>query len=163
MFLDFYGLREQPFGVTPDPTYHYLSRTHHEALAALLEGIKADRGFMALIAEPGMGKTTILYRLMAEVQDSAPPRALECPRDGLLYRASAQGGWLFRRPAIRTGCSVANCGAKPRHPARDQQHLLPCLVTGRGQRMPSDQRRNRAGGSCEHSRRFHHAAIADPG
>src|ERR1700720_3249000 len=71
MFLDFYGLREQPFGVTPDPTYLYLSRTHDEALAALLEGVKADRGFMALIAEPGMGKTTILYRLMEEVRDSA--------------------------------------------------------------------------------------------
>ena len=42
MFLDFYGLREQPFGVTPDPTYLYLSLTHHEALAALLE--RAERG-----------------------------------------------------------------------------------------------------------------------
>jgi len=71
MFLDFYGLREQPFGVTPDPAYLYLSRTHREALAALLYGIKADRGFMALIAESGMGKTTLLYRLMEEVHDSA--------------------------------------------------------------------------------------------
>jgi len=71
MFLDFYGLREQPFGVTPDPGYLYLSRTHREALAALLYGIKADRGFMALIAESGMGKTTLLYRLMEEVHDSA--------------------------------------------------------------------------------------------
>ena len=71
MFLDFYGLREQPFGVTPDPAYLYLSRTHREALAALLYGIKADRGFMALIADPGMGKTTLLYRLMEELRDSA--------------------------------------------------------------------------------------------
>src|SRR6267154_1095322 len=71
MFLDFYGLREQPFGVTPDPAYLYLSRTHREALAALLYVIKADRGFMALIAESGMGKTTLLYRLMEELDDSA--------------------------------------------------------------------------------------------
>jgi type II secretory pathway predicted ATPase ExeA/HSP20 family molecular chaperone IbpA len=71
MFLDFYGLSEQPFSVTPDPAYLYLSRTHGEALAALLYGIKADRGFMALIAEPGMGKTTLLYRLMEELRDSA--------------------------------------------------------------------------------------------
>ncbi len=71
MFLDFYGLREQPFGVTPDPAYLYLSRTHREALAALLYGIKADRGFMALIAESGMGKTTLLYRLMEQLHDSA--------------------------------------------------------------------------------------------
>src|SRR6266849_4765274 len=54
MFLDFYGLREQPFGFTPDPNYLYLSRTHGEALGALLDGIKADRGCVALIAEPVM-------------------------------------------------------------------------------------------------------------
>ena len=71
MFLDFYGLHEQPFGVSPDPVYFYLSRTHREALAALLCGINADRGFMALIADPGMGKTTLLYRLMEELGDSA--------------------------------------------------------------------------------------------
>src|SRR6202521_2834616 len=71
MILDFYGLREQPFGVTPDPAYLYLSPTHREALAALLYGIKAGRGFMALIAEPGMGKTTLLYRLLEELRDSA--------------------------------------------------------------------------------------------
>jgi type II secretory pathway predicted ATPase ExeA/HSP20 family molecular chaperone IbpA len=71
MSLDFYGLREQPFGVTPDPAYLYLSRTHSEALAALLYGIRSDRGFMALIAEPGMGKTTLLYRLIEELCDSA--------------------------------------------------------------------------------------------
>ncbi len=71
MFLDFYGLREQPFGVTPDPNYLYLSRTHGEALGALMDGIKADRGFMALIAEPGLGKTTLLYRLLDELRDSA--------------------------------------------------------------------------------------------
>src|SRR5216684_4455481 len=70
MFLDFYGLREQPFGITPDPAYLYLSATHREALAALLYGIKADRGFVALIAESGMGKTTLLYRLMEELHDS---------------------------------------------------------------------------------------------
>jgi general secretion pathway protein A len=71
MFLDFYGLCEQPFGVTPDPAYLYLSRTHREALAALLYGIKSDRGFMALIAEPGMGKTTLLYRLLENLGESA--------------------------------------------------------------------------------------------
>jgi type II secretory pathway predicted ATPase ExeA/HSP20 family molecular chaperone IbpA len=71
MFLDFYGLCEQPFGVTPDPAYLYPSRTHGQALTALLYGIKTGRGFMALIADPGMGKTTVLYRLMEELRDSA--------------------------------------------------------------------------------------------
>ncbi len=69
MFLDFFGLREQPFGMTPDPAYLYASRTHSEALASLSLGIADNRGFFALIAEPGMGKTTLLYRLLEELRD----------------------------------------------------------------------------------------------
>jgi len=71
MFLEFYHLRQQPFGVTPDPAYLYLSPTHREALDSLLSGIKEGRGFFALIAEPGMGKTTTLYQLLDELHDSA--------------------------------------------------------------------------------------------
>ncbi len=64
MFLDFYQLREQPFGVTPDPSYLYLSPGHREALASLFYGIEANRGFLSLVAEPGMGKTTLLFHLL---------------------------------------------------------------------------------------------------
>jgi len=71
MFLDFYNLREQPFGVTPDPRYLYLSATHREALASLYYGIEAGRGFMALIAKPGMGKTTLLFQLLERLRASA--------------------------------------------------------------------------------------------
>jgi len=69
--LSFYGLSEQPFGVTPDPAYLYLSQAHYEASAALSEGIQNLRGFMTLIAEPGMGKTTLLNKLMEDLRDSA--------------------------------------------------------------------------------------------
>src|SRR6202521_1931394 len=71
MFLDFYGLREQPFGMTPDPAYLYASRTHRQALESLSFGVKDNRGFFSLIAEPGMGKTTLLYQLLEELRDSA--------------------------------------------------------------------------------------------
>jgi general secretion pathway protein A len=71
MFLDYYKLKEQPFGVTPDPRYLYLSQTHREALASLYYGVEAGRGFLALIAEPGMGKTTLLFQLMERVRKSA--------------------------------------------------------------------------------------------
>ena len=40
MFLEFYGLREQPFGVTPDPRFLYLSPAHREALACLYYGVE---------------------------------------------------------------------------------------------------------------------------
>jgi len=64
MFLDFYQLRAQPFGVTPDPHYLYLSPGHREALTSLLCGIETGRGFLSLVAEPGMGKTTLLFQLL---------------------------------------------------------------------------------------------------
>jgi len=71
ILVDFYGLQEQPFGVTPDPAYLYASQTHGEALASLLFGIQNNRGFLALIAEPGMGKTTLLYQLLEDLRDYA--------------------------------------------------------------------------------------------
>jgi general secretion pathway protein A len=71
MFLKFYGLKEQPFGVTPDPRYLYLSPAHREALASLFYGIEVGRGFLALIAKPGMGKTTLLFHLLEKFRSSA--------------------------------------------------------------------------------------------
>jgi len=71
MFLEFFGLREQPFGMTPDPAYLYASKTHSEAITALSNGIAENRGFFALIAEPGMGKTTLLYHLLEKLRETS--------------------------------------------------------------------------------------------
>jgi general secretion pathway protein A len=71
MFLDFYRLQQQPFGVTPDPAFLYPSRTHCEALDSLTDGILGGRGFLAMIAEPGMGKTTLLYQVLEGLRDTA--------------------------------------------------------------------------------------------
>ena len=70
MFLDFYRLREQPFGVTPDPRYLYFSPGHREALASLYYGLDSGRGFLGMVAEPGMGKTTLLYQLLDRLKDT---------------------------------------------------------------------------------------------
>src|SRR5882724_4889441 len=70
MLLKFYGLDEQPFGVTPDPRFLYFTAGHREALAALYYAIEERRGFSALVAKPGMGKTTLLFRLLESLQDS---------------------------------------------------------------------------------------------
>jgi len=107
MFLDFYGLREQPFGVTPDPHYLYLSRTHSEALGALLESIKADRGFTGLIAEPGMGKTTVLYRFLEELRDSA--------RSVFLFQTQCDSREFFRYILSELGIKTARMGLVSMH------------------------------------------------
>jgi general secretion pathway protein A len=56
-----FGILENPFGATPNPRYLYQSRTHTEAKSSLIVGLECGLGFQALIAPPGMGKTTILF------------------------------------------------------------------------------------------------------
>ena len=69
--LEFYGLREHPFGVSPDPRFLYPSYQHREAMASLIFGIESQVGFAALIAEPGSGKTTLLFDLLQRYRDRA--------------------------------------------------------------------------------------------
>jgi general secretion pathway protein A len=71
MVLDYFKLREQPFGVTPDARYLFLSSTHKEALGSLLYGIDEGCGFLALIASPGLGKTTLLFHALHQLREKA--------------------------------------------------------------------------------------------
>jgi general secretion pathway protein A len=71
MVLDYFKLREQPFGVTPDARYLFLSSTHKEALGSLLYGIEEGCGFLALIASPGLGKTTLLFHALHQLREKA--------------------------------------------------------------------------------------------
>lgn len=71
MLMQHFKLDVQPFGVTPDARFLYLSSTHREALASLFYGIQAGRGFTGLIASPGMGKTTLLFHLLGLLMGNA--------------------------------------------------------------------------------------------
>ena len=71
MVSDYYNLADHPFGITPDTRYLYPSPTHREALASLLYGVQSGRGFMSIIAKPGMGKTTLLFQLLQQLGHSA--------------------------------------------------------------------------------------------
>src|SRR2546421_7662815 len=108
MFLDFYQLREHPFGVTPDPRYLYFSGTHREALASLSYGIKTGRGFLALIAKPGMGKTTLLFHLLERLRSSARTvflfQAQSDPRD--FVRSSWVTSELMKRAPTSCICTA---------------------------------------------------------
>lgn len=71
MFLEYFGLIEQPFGVTPDPRFLHLGPKHREALASLLYGTENNRGFLALVAPPGMGKTSLLFHYLDGIRNQA--------------------------------------------------------------------------------------------
>jgi len=60
MYRDFYNLHKQPFHITPDPEFLFLSPSHREAFAAIIYGIEQRKGFLAITGEVGVGKTTIL-------------------------------------------------------------------------------------------------------
>src|SRR6266852_1250187 len=67
MYAEFFGLRELPFNITPDPRFLYMNDCYQEALAALGYGIEARKGFISLIGDAGTGKTTLLRRLLDTV------------------------------------------------------------------------------------------------
>src|SRR5580700_4534538 len=71
LLLDYYGLNEQPFGVTPDPRFLYLGAKHRQALDVLNYSTELNRGFVTLIAKPGMGKTYLLFHYLEGLRDKA--------------------------------------------------------------------------------------------
>jgi TonB family protein len=70
-FLRHFGFRESPFGVTPDPEFLYWSRMHSAALQAMVDSIESNLGFSVLLGEPGTGKTSLLFHLLAQYRESA--------------------------------------------------------------------------------------------
>ncbi|MBW2425201.1 MAG: AAA family ATPase, partial [Deltaproteobacteria bacterium] len=68
MYTAFYGLREKPFALSPDPRFLYLAGSHREALAHLLYGIEQGEGFIAVTGEVGTGKTTLCRTLLERLE-----------------------------------------------------------------------------------------------
>ena len=64
MYKIFFGLKENPFNVNPDPRYLYLTKQIEEALTGLMYGIQTRKGFITLTGEVGTGKTTLVNRLL---------------------------------------------------------------------------------------------------
>ncbi len=82
MYEDFYGLKERPFTLVPDPSYLFLGSQHKLARAYLEYGIKERMGFVVLTGEVGTGKTTLIKSLLREKQAKQ--------RVGVLYQTSVE-------------------------------------------------------------------------
>jgi general secretion pathway protein A len=84
MYEQFFGLADEPFRLTPDPHYLYLSAKHAEALAHLRLGLTESSGFVCITGEVGTGKTTLLRTFLAELgPDVAAAYALTPPLSAL--------------------------------------------------------------------------------
>jgi len=99
MFLKYFGLNEQPFGVTPDPRFLYVGEQHREALASLVYGTESSRGFVALIAPPGMGKTSLLYQYLEGLRGKA--------RTAFLFQTDCDSRELLRHILSDLGLDAA--------------------------------------------------------
>ena len=87
MYLEFFGLKENPFNVTSDPDFLYLSHTHQEALNHLLYGIHQKKGFVELTGEIGAGKTTLCRALLTRLGDDT--------KTSLIFNSSLPEGQLL--------------------------------------------------------------------
>lgn len=71
MYEEYFGLKESPFNITPDPRYIFFSKKHLEAFSSLLYGIESRKGFIAITGEIGAGKTTLCRVLLEELKGRA--------------------------------------------------------------------------------------------
>lgn len=80
MYAAYFGLKEAPFRLTPDPTYLYMSGRHQEALAHLLFGVSDGGGFVQLTGDVGTGKTTLCRALLAQLPPQVDVALILNPR-----------------------------------------------------------------------------------
>ena len=72
MYKDFYGLKEDPFNITPDLRFLYWSQKHQEAFRHLVYGVQSNKGLAVLTGEPGTGKTAILRAVTEHLNEQYP-------------------------------------------------------------------------------------------
>jgi general secretion pathway protein A len=99
MYTAFYGLREKPFSLTPDPHFLYLAAPHREALAHVLYGVEQGEGFIAVTGEVGTGKTTLCRTLLQRIGSDTEV--------AYIFNPSLSGEELLRAINVEFGLAIA--------------------------------------------------------
>ena len=111
MYASYFGLSDNPFAITPDPRFLFLSARHTEALAHLLYGVTESGGFIQLTGEVGTGKTTLVRTLLEKLPDNVDAALVINPRVSVLE-------------FLRSICRELDVGWKP---AQTPQDLIDAL------------------------------------
>lgn len=80
MYNDYFGFKEAPFSIAPDPRYLYMTTQHRDALAHLVYGLNSEGGCILLTGEVGTGKTTICRCLLEQIPKQANVALLLNPK-----------------------------------------------------------------------------------
>lgn len=80
MYNDYYGFRESPFNITPDPRFLFFSEQHREAFNHILFGIRERKGFIQITGEVGAGKTTVCRSILEQLGESYKTALILNPR-----------------------------------------------------------------------------------
>lgn len=95
MYDEFYGFREPPFNITPDPRFLFFSDQHREAFNHILFGIRERKGFIQVTGEVGAGKTTVCRAILAELGPTC--------KTALILNPTMTSTQLFRAVLVELG------------------------------------------------------------
>jgi general secretion pathway protein A len=138
MYLSYYGLKKQPFHVTPDPELLYLSPSHAKALAAITDGIEERKGFIAVTGDAGVGKTTVL-RSYLRLKKGEPLKTVYVFNPRLTFEGLLKT--IYRELALSTaGASVAEMVDRLREVLIEESRkgYTVVLFIDEAQNMPAD-------------------------
>ena len=133
MYQEFYGLRENPFALTPDPLFLYLSESHRTAIESLLCGIKERWGFMVLTGDIGTGKTTVCRALLGKLG----PRV----RTAVIFNSLVSEGDLLKSILLDFGLPTTPVSKKDRMDCLNK-FLIQLLSQGENAALIIDEAQN---------------------
>ncbi len=135
MYEAFFGFRELPFSLTPDPRFLWMSETHEEGLAALYYGITRRKGFILLTGEVGAGKTTLLRAVLERI----PPET----ETALVFNTAGLGSIdLLKLILTEYGLSAGPGASKADHLIALNKYLLGRLARGHNTVLVIDEAQN---------------------
>ncbi|MBI5969278.1 MAG: AAA family ATPase [Deltaproteobacteria bacterium] len=133
MYEQFYGLREKPFALTPDPQYLYPSKGHRTAIDSLLYGIYHRAGFMILTGDIGTGKTTICRAILEKLDKNV--------KTAVIFNSFLAKGELLKSILQDLGCASKARSNKERIDALNS-FLLQQLSQGKNVALIIDEAQN---------------------
>jgi general secretion pathway protein A len=134
MYEAYFGLKENPFTLSPDPRYLYLSAQHREALNCLIYGIGEKKGFMIVTGGIGTGKTTLCRTLLAQLDGTTAT--------ALIFNPALSDIELLRTITQEFGIRLTGRGTRKRYLDALNTFLMRNFAAGKNAVLVIDEAQN---------------------